>query len=96
MPSDCAERLTALLETYRGQMREGGHPPELPDRILALVRDTPPREGAPPPRDLERLIAAAGHYWRLHVDAGDDEPDPLDLEMINDELIDALYDYYEA
>jgi len=93
MTSGLAERLQALLEPYRQQMRAGGHPPHLPDRVLALLRDEFAGE-CEMPEKLQRLIDAAKHYWDLHGDGGD--PDPLDLEMINDELIDALYDYYET
>ena len=92
MPETRCDALRALLNSYRAQMRDGGHPAALPDRILALVRDT--AAGDDTPADLQRLIAAAEHYWQLHAD--DNDPDPLDLEMVNDELIDALYDYYEG
>ena len=96
MPDNLSERLKTLLESYRPRMRDGGHPPELPDRILALVRDIPP--GAAASAELKRLIDAAAQYWRLYDDNGADggAPDPVDLEMVNDALIDALYDYYEA
>lgn len=96
MGNDRAETLRTLLESYRARMQEGGHPKELPDRILALVRDTP--AGGDASSDLRRLIAAAAHYWALYANlaSDDEEPDPLDLEMVNDELIDALYDYYKG
>jgi len=93
MASSVTERLQALLEPYRQQMRAGGHPPELPDRVLALLRDDVPADREVPSK-LRRLIDAAAHYWDLHAEV--DDPDPLDLEMINDELIDSLYDYYEC
>lgn len=49
------------------------------------------------PKDLERLYAAAVHYWDTfeQMPHGDQEPDPIDLEMVCDEVIDALYDFYE-
>lgn len=95
MKNEHTKTLQTLLESYRDRMKQGGHPKELPDRILALVRDTP--AGGDAPDNLRRLSAAAAHYWCLYADlaADDGEPDPLDLEMVNDELIDALYDYYE-
>ena len=96
MSNERAETLRTLLDSYRARMAEGGHPKELPDRVLALVRDAPASGDAP--AELRRLIAAAEHYWSLYADPASDnvEPDPLDLELVSDELIDALYDYYEA
>ena len=48
-------------------------------------------------KDLERLYAAAVHYWDTfdQMPDGDQEPDPIDLEMVCEEVIDALYDFYE-
>lgn len=96
MKNERTETLRTLLDSYRTRMRKGGHPKALPDRILALVRDTP--AGGDTPADLQRLVAAAEHYWSLYADraSDDEEPDPLDLEMVADELIDAVYDYYKA
>ena len=75
---------------------QGGHPKELPGRVLALVRHFP--AGQPMPKDLKQLCAAALHYWSVfdRLPEGEREPDPLDLEMVCDEFIDALYDYYEV
>ena len=94
MTDELAERLRALLEEYRSRVTAGGHPKELPDRILALVRDVP--AGQPPPKDLEGLHTAALHYWNTFdgLPEGQQDPDPLDLEMVCDEVIDALYEYY--
>ena len=96
MTEEVAERLKAILEEYHSRMKAGRHPKELPDRILALVRNSPADE--PMPKDLEQVYAAALHYWNFLDDLteGDREPDPLDLEMVCDELIDALYDFYEV
>ena len=95
MTDDLAEKLRSLLEEYRSRMKAGGHPKELPDRILALVRDVP--AASPIPKDLETLHAAALHYWNVfeQLPEGQQDPDPLDLEMICDEIIDALYEYYD-
>ncbi len=95
MTDEVAERLRKILEEYRSRMKSGGHPKELPDRILALVRDFPAEQ--PMPKDLEALYTAASHYWNTfdQMPEGDREPDPLDLEMVCDEVIDALYSFYE-
>jgi hypothetical protein len=95
MTENVAEELRAILEEYRGRMTSGGHPEELPERILALVHDAP--AGQPMPRDLEQLYLAALHYWSIFDDqpGGEQEPDPVDLEMACDEFIDALYHFYE-
>ncbi len=95
MTEEVAEKLRKILEEYRSRMKSGGHPKELPDRILALTRELPAEQ--PMPKDLERLYAAAVHYWDTfdQMPDGDQEPDPIDLEMVCDEVIDALYDFYE-
>ena len=94
MTEEVAEKLRKILEEYRSRMTSGGHPKELPDRILALARELPAEQ--PMPKDLERLYAAAVHYWDTfdQMPDGDQEPDPIDLEMVCDEVIDALYDFY--
>ncbi len=94
MTDEVAERLRKILEEYRSHMKSNGHPKELPDRILALVRDFPTEQ--PMPKDLEGLYAAALHYWNTfdQMPEGDREPDPLDLEMVCDEVIDELYKFY--
>jgi hypothetical protein len=95
MTEDVAEKLRNILEEYRGRMKIGDHPKELPDRILALARDFPGDRKMP--RDLEPLYAAAQHFWNTYeqLPEGERAPDPLDLEMVCDEVIDALYDFYE-
>lgn len=95
MTDDVAEKLRNVLEEYRGRMKSGGHPKELPDRILALVRSFPTGQEMPP--DLEKLYAAALRYWNTldRMPEGVGEPDPLDLEMVCDEVIDELYKFYE-
>ena len=96
MSGEVAEQLRAILEENRSGMTSGGHPKELPGRVLALVRHFP--AGQPMPKDLKQLCAAELHYWSVfdRLPEGEREPDPLDLEMVCDEFIDALYDYYEV
>ena len=95
MTEEVAKELRAILEEYRSQVTSGGHPKELPERVLALVHDFP--GGQPMPKDLEQLYVAALRYWNVfdHLPEGEREPDPLDLEMVCDELIDAFYGFYE-
>lgn len=95
MTEDVAEGLRRILNEYQGLMKSGGHPKELPDRILALVHDSPGEHAMP--KDLEKIYAAASHYWIVFDQSPEcgREPDPLDLEMVCDELIDALYKFYE-
>ena len=95
MTEKAAKELRAILEEHRGRMTSGGHPKELPDRVLALVHDFP--TGQPMPKDLKQLYAAALRYWSIfdRLPEGQREPDPLDLEMVGDEFIDALYAFYE-
>ena len=92
MSTEVVERLRTILEENRGRMQSGGHPEDLPDQILALVHQCPTDQ--PIPDDLKKLYAAASHYWTV-FDQGDREPDPIDFEMVCDELIDALYEFYE-
>ncbi len=96
MTEEVAEKLRKILEEYRSRMKSGGHPKELPDRTLAFARELPAEQ--PMPKDLERLYAAAVHYWDTfdQMPDGEQEPDPIDLEMVCDEVIDALYDFYET
>lgn len=92
MSAEVVEQLRKILEENRGRMQSGDHPKDLPDEILALVHRFPPDQ--PVPDDLKKLHAAASHYWKV-FDQGDREPDPIDFEMVCDELIDALYEFYE-
>jgi hypothetical protein len=92
MSTEVVERLRTILEENRDRMRLGGHPKDLPDQILALVKQFPTDQ--PVPDDLKELHAAASHYWSV-FDQPDQEPDPIDFEMVCDELIDALYKFYE-
>lgn len=92
MSTEVVERLRTILEENRDHMQSGGHPKALPDQILALMRQVPADQ--PMPDDLKKLYAAASHYWHV-FDKGDREPDPIDYEMVFDEFIDALYEFYE-
>lgn len=94
MTEAVADKLRNILEEYRSRMKSGGHPKELPDLILALARDFPDERQMP--EDLEPLYAAARHFWTTHeqMPEGEQEPDPLDMEMVCDEVIDALYEFY--
>ncbi len=94
MTGHVAEKLRNLLEDYRGRMKSGGHPKELPDKILALARDFPSERKMP--EDLQPLYAAARHYWDTYgeTQGSDRPPDPLDVELVCDEVIDALYEFY--
>ena len=94
MAKNVANELREILEEYRGRMKTGGHPKELPDRILILARDFP--DARQMPDDLEPLYTAARQFWNTYdqMPEGEREPDPLDLEMVCDEVIDALYDFY--
>ena len=90
MAEQTAEKLREILEAYRSRMKSGGHPKELPEQILTLARDFPGERQMP--ENLEPLYAAAQRYWNAHDQMND--PDPLDLEMVLDEVIDALYEFY--
>jgi len=92
MSTEVVERLRTILEENRGRMEMGGHPKDLPDQILAVVRQFPTDQ--PMPDNLKKLYAAASRYWNV-FDPSDREPDPIDFEMVCDELIDALYEFYE-
>lgn len=92
MTETLAARLRAILEEYRGRVTAGGHPEALPERVLTLVRGAPD-EGALP-EDLAPIHAAARNYWAMLDSLPEDSPDPLDQEMVLDELIDALYHFY--
>lgn len=86
MTEDVADKRRKIHEEYRRRMNSGGHPKESPDLILALVRDFP--------KDLEPLYRATQHYWNIYDQMPEGDPDPLDLEMVCDEVIDALYEFY--